>query len=207
MLFSRIRLPLRTITSGVAPSVVTESTAADGVDNDEEDKEDDVDHSHPFPVGLEVLQHPGLARFTAEAEGIGVIAPFIAVWIRAICCWGGLDPHGWALVGKVATLWWFAATRLNRIQILGEELLGGNFVILNEILAEFTVHQTAVNPIPIPTVGDTFLKPVGVVPELVLLVSSITQGFAGSFVGDDEGEDGEAEEYDDEYEHDEEIEP
>jgi len=112
MLFSRIRLPLRTITSGVAPSVVTESTAADGVDNDEEDKEDDVDHSHPFPVGLEVLQHPRLARFTAEAEGIGVIAPFIAVWIRAICCWGGLDPHGWALVGKVANLWWFAATRL-----------------------------------------------------------------------------------------------
>jgi len=96
---------------------------------------------------------------------------------------------------------------LNRIQILGEELFGRGFVIHGEILAEFAVNQTTVNPIPILRIGDSFLRPVRVVAELVLLVSSVTEGFASAFVGDDEGEDGEAEEDEDEYEHDEKVEP
>lgn len=40
----------------IVPPVIPECTAADGVNNDQEDEEYDVDNSHLLPISLEVLQ-------------------------------------------------------------------------------------------------------------------------------------------------------
>lgn len=48
-MFLRITLP------SIVLSVVPEGTTSDRVDDDEKDEENDVEHSHPLPVTLDVV--------------------------------------------------------------------------------------------------------------------------------------------------------
>lgn len=45
----------------VVLSIVPEGAATHRVYNNEEEEEYDVDHGHFLPVGLDILQQPGLA--------------------------------------------------------------------------------------------------------------------------------------------------
>jgi hypothetical protein len=61
-------LPSRKVS--IFASVVPECTASNGVHNDEENKEYNVDNSHLLPITLEVVQQPSLARVAVKAENI-----------------------------------------------------------------------------------------------------------------------------------------
>jgi hypothetical protein len=90
---------------------------------------------------------------------------------------------------------------------VGFEELGPIPVLVLQFLADLGVLEAAPDPVPVLAVLHPLLQPVGVVAEPVLLVPSAGDGLAGALVGDDEGEDGEAEEDDDEDEHGDEVEP
>lgn len=47
---------MRLISLPIVPPVIPECTATNGVDNDEENEEYDVDNRHLLPISLEVLQ-------------------------------------------------------------------------------------------------------------------------------------------------------
>ena len=79
--------------------------------------------------------------------------------------------------------------------------------IINHALADLTILQTALDPVPILVIIDPLRKPIGVIPQLVLLVAFAGDSLAGAFVGDNESEDSEADEQEDEDEHDEEVYP
>lgn len=67
--------------------------------------------------------------------------------------------------------------------------------------AHVGVDQAALDPIPVLSIADSFLQPVRVIPDAVLLIPSVGQNLSGAAVGDGEGEDGEAEpeEYEEEH--------
>lgn len=100
----------------------------------------------------------------------------------------------------------FQLVYLNGGEVVVEELIEG-LVLLQQTLADLAVLEAALDLGPVFAVVDPLLKPVGVVPETVLLETLAGDGLTGALVRDDEGEDGEAEEKDDEEEHDEEIDP
>lgn len=62
-------------------AVVPKSAAANGVDDDEEYEEDDVDYGHLLPVTLYVIEHPSLARLAVIAQHARVVSPRAAFWI------------------------------------------------------------------------------------------------------------------------------
>lgn len=66
---------------------------------------------------------------------------------------------------------------------------------------EFFLVKTASNAVPILSVSHTSLQPVGVSLEPILFISLSRDSFAGAFTGDNEREDGEAEDDDDQEEH------
>ena len=69
-------------------------------------------------------------------------------------------------------------------------------ILNSEILAQFTVAQTARNPHPILSICHTLLKPVGAIP-----LKLVSFAFLSSVVGGDDNGYGEAEEYNNEEEH------
>lgn len=73
--------------------------------------------------------------------------------------------------------------------------------------AHVGVDQAALDPIPILSIADSFLQPVRVITDAVLLIPSIGQNLSGAAVGDGEGEDGEAEPEEYEEEHGAKVEP
>ena len=97
---------------------------------------------------------------------------------------------------------------LKRRQILSVELLDS---VVSKLVFEFGAKfpRLEATPNPVPRVGvvHSLLQPVGVIPEPVLLIPSIGKGLTSTFVGDNEGEDGERKGEKDEQEHDQEVEP
>lgn len=65
-------------------AVVPKSAAANGVDDDEEYEEDDVDYGHLLPVTLYVIEHPSLARLAVIAQHARVVSPSHSglVWVE-----------------------------------------------------------------------------------------------------------------------------
>jgi len=106
---SRVSFPSRV--SIIVP-VVPESTASNGVDDDEENEEDDVDYCHLLPVILDVGEDSSLAGLTVIAEDRWIVLPCIAVgdvgdqtrWFR---------PDGCILEGEVTFTGRVAASSLN----------------------------------------------------------------------------------------------
>lgn len=78
---------------------------------------------------------------------------------------------------------------------------------LSEAFADLTVLNAALDPSPVACLFHSLLQPIRVVSEPVLLVAPVGHHLAGALVGDDEGEDCEAEEEENEEEHDAEVEP
>lgn len=60
---------------GFSPPGVLESTAANGVDADEDDEHDNVKHRELVPIPSNVFKHTCLARIALVAQHAGVIAP------------------------------------------------------------------------------------------------------------------------------------
>lgn len=190
----------------ILPPVVAESTATNRIYDDEEDKENNVDNSHFLPVTLEVLQKPSFARSAVIAQGTRIVAPDITVTV-AVSDVSILAPVGWAYIYELAVFGGLTATRLNRRQVFGKEFIRTSVSFLGKFLANFAINQTTPNTIPVLRVINSFLQPVRVITQLILLIPTITHNFPGTFVGDNEGEDSEAEEYKYEQEHDDEVDP
>ena len=84
---------------------------------------------------------------------------------------------------------------------IGSHELRDGLVLVLQFLADLGVLEAAPDPVPVLGVLDPLLQPVGVVPEPVLLVPPPRDGLPGALVCHNEGEDGEAEEDDDESRH------
>lgn len=69
------------------------------------------------------------------------------------------------------------------------------------------VNQTALDPIPILNIGDSFLQPIRVIADVILSIPSIRQNLSGAAICDGESEDGEAETEEYEEEHCAEVKP
>lgn len=71
-MISRVWLP-----SGlsIVLSVVPECTASNGVYNNEENKEYNVDNGNLLPITLQIVQHSGFARLAIEAQNARLIIP------------------------------------------------------------------------------------------------------------------------------------
>lgn len=94
--------------------IVPECAAPDRINDDEEDQEDDVDGGDLLPVVLQVGKHACLAGHAVVAEHGLVVRPCGAVGVISCSVEArGLDPDSLALVGKVTTCWWLAASRLD----------------------------------------------------------------------------------------------
>jgi len=63
----------------IVPATVPEGTTAEGENDDDEGKDDDVNNGGPLPVPLERVHHAGLARLAPVAEVVLVVAPRAAV--------------------------------------------------------------------------------------------------------------------------------
>lgn len=195
-------LRVSSLPSGVSVvlPVVPESAASDGVDYNEEYEEDDVDHSHLFPITLQIIQYACLARLAIKT--LLIIRPSCTIRISGVggCRW---TPYSRVHICEVAFRWWLAATRLKWREALLDvsiEIFVGAF--LSKFLADFAILQATPDLPPILAVVHSLLQPIRVVPQLVLFVPSIGHDFARAFVGDNEGEDCEAKEEHDEQEHD-----
>ena len=90
---------------------------------------------------------------------------------------------------------------------VGRYELREGLVLVLQFLTDLRILKAAPDLVPVLGVLDPFLQPVGVIPKPVLLVPSPGDGLPGALIGDDEGEDGEAEEDEDEDEHGEEVDP
>lgn len=78
-LHANISSSLGTIPVSIVLPIVSERTAPNGVHNNKEDKEYNVDNGHLLPVTLNVVEQSSLARLTVEAQNSLVIIPCIAV--------------------------------------------------------------------------------------------------------------------------------
>ena len=67
----------------IVPATVPEGTTAEGENDDDEGKDDDVNNGGPLPVPLERVHHAGLARLAPVAEVVLVVAPLAAVRVGA----------------------------------------------------------------------------------------------------------------------------
>ena len=182
----------------VAPAVL-ERAAPDGVDDDDEGEEDDVDAGHALPVPLERGHHAGLARPAAVADLVGVVAPLVAVRV------GGAQPRRLAppraaAVREVAARGRLAAAGLDRGEVVSDELRPRLVPVL-QAPANVGAGEAAPDLVPVLAAPHVAPQPRGVVPEAVLPVPAAGDGLAGATVGDGKGEGGEAEEGDDEGEH------
>lgn len=92
--------------------VVPESTAANRVDDYNENNNADVDESQQPPFSPYVVEHRSLARIAIEAQLFLDVAPCLA--IRVGHCWTRFrhQPVGCVLELKPTVTWWLAASRL-----------------------------------------------------------------------------------------------
>ena len=198
--------------SVVVPAAVPEGAAADGVNDDDEGEDDNVNNGSPLPVPLERVHHAGLAQLAPVAEVVLVVAPCAAVQVdrRGACRRLRLGPLRAAGVREVAARGRLAAPGLDRGQAEPRQTRRRVLVLallLQEAPADVRVGEAPPDPGPGPAALDVAPQPGGVVPEAVLFVPGARHGLPGDLVGDDEGEDGEAEQRDDEGQHGEEVEP
>lgn len=98
------------------------------------------------------------------------------------------------------------SSNLYRGEVIVDELIP-RLVLVLQALARLALHQAAPDAPPVLGGLHPPLEPVGVVTEAVLREPAAGDGVAGALVGDDEGEEGEADKEDDEEEHDDEVEP
>lgn len=83
-------------------SVVPKSAAANGVDDNEKDKEYNVHNSNLLPVALNIIQQASLAGLAIEAQNIGVILPQITVRVGRGCSIP--VPENWAHISVIAVV-------------------------------------------------------------------------------------------------------
>lgn len=92
--------------------------------------------------------------------------------------------------------------------MLGIELLNGIIkILIIKAWTNFAVDQTTLNLVPILSIIHSLLQPVWVISQSVLLIPSSGQGLTGSFVGHDEGHDGEAKQDHNQQEHHNQVDP
>ena len=103
-----VRLPVPLVVV-VVRSVVPERMASERVDDEEQDKDDDVDDSNSLPVGLDVLEHTCLARVAVVAQHAHVVVPQQAI---SIGCRTGVCPAGGGDIQESTFIRRLAATRL-----------------------------------------------------------------------------------------------
>lgn len=96
----------------VVPPVGPECVATEGVDYDEEDKEDNVHDGDLLPVMLEVREHARLAGLAVVAEHALIVRPRIAVRVIGRIKAGWFDPNRLARIGEVACSGRFTAPGL-----------------------------------------------------------------------------------------------
>lgn len=97
---------------------------------------------------------------------------------------------------------------LKSIEISLVEVFNVNAGITSAVSgANVGVHQTTPDPFPIFSIGDTFLQPIGVIADMILLIPSIGYNLAGATVSDGECEDCERESEENEKEHREQVKP
>lgn len=87
---------------GIVLSVVSKSTAANRVDDNEEDKEYNVDNSNLLPVALNIIQQASLAGLAVEAQNVWVILPQITVRVRRGC--SSLVPRNRVHITEIAVV-------------------------------------------------------------------------------------------------------
>lgn len=107
-MISRVWLP-----SGlsIVLSVVPECTASNGVYDNEENKEYNVDNGNLLPITLQIVQHSGFARLAIEAQNARLIIPQRTVRV-GVCSRVRRGPISRSDIGETTIIWWLTATRL-----------------------------------------------------------------------------------------------
>lgn len=93
--------------------VAPESTASNGVDNDDEREDEGVEDGQFLPLFPDVFQHRRLARHAVEAQLRLDVAPRLAVRVRHRRPFLRHRPVGGVVEFKAAVIGWLAATRLH----------------------------------------------------------------------------------------------
>lgn len=92
---------------------------------------------------------------------------------------------------------------LNRRQLLAEEVVNSiTSKPIMELGADLAVDQATLDLVPVLGVAHSFLKPIRVITKPVLLIPFTRQHLTRTLVGNDESEDGEAENEYNQQEHD-----
>lgn len=96
----------------LSPLGISESTAPNAVNTNENQKHNNVEHRYLFPIPSDFLKDTCPTRIALVAKDVWGIVPNVAVWVLCHCC------HC-----VVACCWWFTATRLNRRQIFAQIII------------------------------------------------------------------------------------
>lgn len=92
--------------------VVSESTASNGVDNDQEHQEHHIHYSNLFPVIFNARQDPGLARIAVVAKHRLIVTPFLAIRVVRAAGADFSAPECRINVLQVTCRRWLATSRL-----------------------------------------------------------------------------------------------